>query len=476
MGNRESAVDFFNAGQRALHDRSQPSNLQHAYHLFSSTVLADPTYGLGWYWLGNANSDLNMLQAAIAAWRRGLRCDLDDRLRSQMLVNIGWTFHRIGNQVEAKKLLRDAIAIDPESSAAWMNVGVVERILGDSALALQCAATAYNLAYSKRTTNLPPDDPEIVRGELDSIYQMSLAFAHLFCGDYAEGLKHFEIRFKHRLHQFLHYPYPQWHGEPDKTVLLVADQGLGDTLSYARFVPAAAKRARYIHMVVQPELIRAFSQAFIDLVNINIIPLSSPFIPADGWTTFVSLPHALQLTDEEIKTTPQIKLPIYSLNTSWMVPNTKMHIAIAYAGSPLNDIDALRNIPPLQFLDLYRVPDIQLYSLQVGDRAKDSADVGCMGLIRDLGPFIRDVTDTVAILRDIDLVICCESALGHICASVGKECWIPYSYLGHDYRIGTNGENLLWAPKHRIFKQDSGMRWEPVFERIVEALKERMQQ
>ena len=80
-----------------------------------------------------------------------------------------------------------------------------------------------------------------------------------------------------------------------------------------------------------------------------------------------------------------------------------------------------------------------------------------------------------AVLQSLDLVISVESALGHICSMSDKECWLPYSWLGRDYRIGA-GENAgrLWTPKHRIFQQSDDMRWEPVFERIVEALREKV--
>ncbi len=71
-------------------------------------------------------------------------------------------------------------------------------------------------------------------------------------------------------------------------------------------------------------------------------------------------------------------------------------------------------------------------------------------------------------------MICCESALGHICAAVGRECWIPLSYMGHDYRAGRHGEMKVWTPKHRFFLQQEGETWQPVFDRIVEALKERV--
>lgn len=456
MGDRSRAIEFYNSAVNAANDRSQPVHLQHAYQMFSSAVFTDATYGEGWYALGNANNDLKMPLAAIAAWRRALQCELPDDIRSRCMTNLAWQLHNAGHIADSLSILTEVVRIEPKLDAAWLNLGIVQGTLGDSKTSVEC---------HRKAVALNPDDPTC---------RFGLALALLFDAQYQEGYREFECRFAYRLHQFLKYPYPKWEGEPGKTVFLVADQGLGDTLSYARFVEAAAKRAKFIHIVVQRELMRAFSQAWAHIRNINLMPLSSPFLAADAWTTFVSLPFALGLSDEEVRGTSQIKMPVYSLPTSWMAPDAKLHVGIAWAGSPLNDIDKWRNIPVEQFLELYRVPGIQLYSLQVGERSKDLERAGMTAVVRDLSGYISDVTDTVALLRDLDLVITVESALGHICASVGKECWIPYSYLGHDYRIGHSGEHLLWTPKHRVFKQDSSQDWELVFYQIEKALREKV--
>ncbi len=79
------------------------------------------------------------------------------------------------------------------------------------------------------------------------------------------------------------YPYPKWEGEKDKTVFLSADQGLGDTLSFSRFLPAASKKCKYIHCLIQPELMRCFNEAFTTLPNVNFLPSGSPFPQADVW-------------------------------------------------------------------------------------------------------------------------------------------------------------------------------------------------
>src|SRR5208282_5959328 len=185
-------------------------------------------------------------------------------------------------------------------------------------------------------------------------------------------------------------------------------QGLGDTLSFSRFVHMAAKRARYIHAYIQPELMRLFMHAFTGLDNVNLLPFGASFPHADAWSTFVSLPFALGLTDEQIINAKHIEVPRVSLPTSWMVPDTRLHVGIAWAGSAVNDIDKHRSIPLHHFLELYRVPGIQLYSLQVdNEHREDANNQGAVALVRNLAPYIRDITDTIALLKDLDLLIVC---------------------------------------------------------------------
>jgi hypothetical protein len=194
---------------------------------------------------------------------------------------------------------------------------------------------------------------------------------------------------------------------------------------------------------------------------------------ADAWSTFVSLPFALGLTDDEIKQAPNIEMPRFPMRNYWKVPDRKFHIGIAWAGSPMNDIDKHRNIPVHHFVELYRVPGVQLYSLQVDQKKADLNLWGFAPLIRDLSGYIRDVADTCSILTELDLVITVESALGHICSMADKECWVGYSWLGRDYRAGPFGEAHLWTPKSKFFQQSDDMKWESVFDRIVESLREK---
>jgi len=457
MGDRAASIRMYNAAFEAVRNQNYKDWATHAFGLLQSSCIVDPTMGQAWADNANSNGDIGRLHAAVACYRRALDGDLGTDKQIEVLSNISWRLNQLGELEEALAFAQRAVELGPHEAYPWVNLSQAHGAFGQRLAAVETARKAYELKPS------------------DTATQFNLAFALLFNEEYAEGFKFLESRFEHRLKNYLTYPYPKWEGEKDCTVFLVADQGMGDTLSFSRFLDHASKRARYIHAMVQPALLRAFTEAFVHLPNINFTPTSTSYPQADAWTTFVSLPYALKLTDQEIKDAPHPRLPVYGVVDTWKMPDVKCHIGIAWAGSALNDLDKWRSFPLTNFLDLYKVPGIQLYSLQMDERKRDLGDFCCESLVRDMSGWVSDVVDTVAVMQHLDLIITCESALAHIAGSIGKEVWIPYSFHAHDYRLGHDGKSMLWYGKtHRLFIQDRDMRWDKVFQRIVLALREKV--
>lgn len=447
---------MYNAAINAANDRSHQDHLERAYRLFVSACMADPTYGTAFYQLGNNTADLLKHPSAVAMWRRALECESTKDERGRTLTNLGWHLHSIGQIDEGVELTKQAMVLLPNEAAAYTNLSQMLVLLDCPNLAVGMAQQGFDL------------DPKNVQAEI------ALAFAQMFNGQFAEGLTHFEKRFEWRLKGYLHSPYPQWQGESGKTLYLMSDQGLGDTLSFARFVKQAAERCQFVHASIHPELMRLFSHAFLGIKNINLMPQPNPFPQADYWTTFMSLPAAMGLIDEQIVGQSHIERPRFHVTDNWKQSDRKLHIGVAWKGNARSDIDKHRSIPLTQFLDLYRTPGIQLYSLQVDEASADLYENLALGVMPDLKPYIRDVADSCGALEHLDMVICLESALGHICGLAGKECWIPYSFAGRDWRAGPRGDKPIWYPNHRFFRQEKGETWGPVFDRINEALREKM--
>jgi tetratricopeptide (TPR) repeat protein len=460
MGNRKTAVEFYNAAVTATNDKSNQTNLTTAYQLFVSSVYADPSWWQSHYQCSNNVADMNFHAAAVAGYRRALYCEMTPEDKAKVCANLCDRLRMIGRAEESATYGLLATGLDPKNQAGWLNLSVTYQILRKPHESVQAAEKAYAL------------DPDNVAA------QIGLAFALLFDGQYSQGFDMFESRYRYALHSFTQYPYPKWRGEPDCTLMLVADQGMGDVISFARFIPEVLRRVKFAHVAVHRELMRTFQQAFLRYDNIEIVPLQPNFRQADYYTSFVSLPWSLKLTQEEIVDTPQITLPSSGVASmhgqSWKVKDARYHIGIAWKGSNLNQINPFRSIPLTCFLELCRVRGVQLYSLQVGEHAKDLHEQGCAASIRDLTGLIQDVSDTVSFLGHLDLVVSCESALPHICAAVGKECFVPYSWLGRDWRLGVAGDKMLWTPHHRVFLQNEGEAWEPVFDRIVRVLEARI--
>jgi tetratricopeptide (TPR) repeat protein len=456
MGDRKAAIDLLKAAQDSVNDLNNPQRLTHALHLLSSACMVDPTFDQAFYNIGNVHSELNQLPASIACYRRALQCSPNQELEAKIANNISWRLHNLGFVDESLHYGLRAVELDPNLHIAWVTLSCLYQTLSDADKEYETALRGYDLF---------PSDP---------MSELQYAFGCLYSRRLAMGFKHYESRFPYQLKNYLQLPYPKWNGEDGHTIFIDADQGLGDTLSFARFIPAAAKKCRYIHCAVQPELLRLFTHAFVMFDNVNVYAKPAPFPAADYWSTFVSLPYNLGLTDDEIRNAPHIEVPQVISPMNWKVPDRKLHVGIAWFGSALNNINRHRSIPVTQFFELYKVPGVQLYAMQVGQGSQDLYDNNGLALVRDLSPAIRDVVDTVGLIRHLDLIITCESALGHIAALAGKESWVPYSFLGRDYRIGLTGADMIWTPKHRTFNQGKGETWGPVFDRIGLALERRI--
>lgn len=447
------AVDLHNQGAALLADPAPDQEKKHlAYRFFSSAVDVDPTLAEAWYALGNMNGDLNLLPAAVACWRKGLEHAPHD---GKMWSNLGHRLYGLGRLDEARAATLRAIDTDLESGYPWCNLALIECVEGDHEKAVEAARMAFAMTP-------------------DATTEMGLAFTLMFSGRWAEGLRHFEARFPYKLKQFLEYPYPQWHGEDisNEVLFLMSEQGLGDTLSFARFVPAVAARAKTVLLHVQGEAFRLFSLMFADLPNVELIPLPAPFRAADRWTTMTSLPVALGLSDAEIEAS---RLPVPFLPPApagWKREGARLHVGIAWQGARANDVDKWRSFPVETLFPLAGIEGVQVYSLQVGEDAAALHKAGAAGFIRDLSPYLRDVVDTLAVMQELDVVVTCESAVRHMAGLLGKRCLVPYSYNGGDWRCGRTRPSPLWDPTTELFRQGPDARWDGPVARIVERLKE----
>lgn len=455
MTPQEAARQYYNTAL-AIKDQDPTQ----AYKLLASSVFEDPEFAEGWYLYGNSNSEIDRLPAGVACYRRVLENHPESY---ESLCNMTQRLIRMGQLDEASDCADRLIKLQPDNFRSWINRSVIDGHMGLLDLSLGAAEEAFRLDKGAEA-------------------EFCLAQALLFAGRYADGLRHRLCRYRYAasLAWSQGMPFPLWDGEDlaDKHLLIIQDQGMGDALSFMRFVPMVAARARLVEVRVKPELIRLTQMmlASAGCENVAVGPTTVEWPAADFWCGFDDLPVHLGLDDGQIEHTPSPAVPYQSLAASvpWKVPGRRFHVGIAWSGDPRNHVDKWRSIALEQFMDLYKVPGIQLYSLQVGGKDGEIFNGGYVGLVKDMAPYIRDMADTAAIMRDLDLVITVESAVRHIAGVLEVDAWVPYARQGGDWRSSKHRASPLWDPKTKLFRQGDDATWPPVFDFMVKALRERI--
>jgi len=257
---------------------------------------------------------------------------------------------------------------------------------------------------------------------------------------------------------------PVWRGEPldGRRVLVLSEQGYGDVIQFARFLPRLAERGGEV-LVEAPTALRAL------IARIPGVAACPPFghVPAgiDCVVPLASLPFALGCGD-----TSELAGPV-----PYLMPPPDRHVAlddggddrrfkvgVSWAPKPTPGPGyALRSLTrramPVDLLArLTGLPGIRFYGLQKGG-AGDAAAVGVSaapGLI-DLAPRLGDFADTAAVLARLDLVITVDTAVAHLAGAMGRPVWLLLSPGQADYRWGVGAESSPWYPQMRLFRANA---------------------
>jgi len=355
-----------------------------------------------------------------------------------------------GRTEEAAGLALRVVAKDPNNAHHWINFSQVNLSLGHLKDALDAAEKAFAVDPSPQA-------------------QLALALAQLRNGDYVSGLLNFESRMEVNpvLRLLKSNPYPLWRGEDltGKVLFIPCEQGIGDSIMFLPFIQQAAKRAKTVIVHAHAQVLKFYQRNLKG--NVKALPVPTELPNADFFCPTMSLPVALQLTNEEILNTSHLLkfAPVHFAG----VPQRKgkVHVGICWAGDPNHDNDRWRSANLEAFLRLAEVPNVRLFSLQVGERKNDLDTLGTHGTIKDLSPYIRDVNDTAALIHQhLDVVVSVDSAPAHIAGSVGKKTFLLHGARSVDWRWGLGEGNTAWYPNTVSLTQKTVGDWVEVIERV----------
>jgi Flp pilus assembly protein TadD len=372
------------------------------------------------------------------------------------LVDLASACHRLGANDEVTALVAAALEREPAHAAA-LNLRVVGLT---EALRLPEAEAAARQALA-----VHPADADL---------HWSLAIALLLQGKLQEGWA--EHRWRWRTAAMAASrpaarPEPAWRGEPlaGRSILLVAEQGFGDTLQFARFVPLVAQRAGRVLLQARAPLRRLLAQ----------LPANCELVdPGDSVQADVQC-ALMDLADVFGVGLPDLAAGVPYLHADaaqvqrWKArvrdDSTRLCVGLAWSGNPAHTNDRRRSIPLQAFAPLLR-SDCRFVALQPELRAADEALAGTLPIMMEPARELGDFADTAALLESLDLVITVDTSVAHLAGALGCRVWILLPHVP-DWRWMTGRNDSPWYPTARLFRQRTPGDWAGVLREVEEELR-----
>lgn len=366
------------------------------------------------------------------------------------------TLRRLDRYDEAESAFRRAIEIEPAECRAQTELAMTLKDQG---------RLDESQALFDEAVRLRPDSAAAHRNR---------AMFQLLLGSFSEGFSEYEWRW--RMDEAEQVPQaPRWLGEarPGATLLLVAEQGLGDTIQFVRYAPLVKTRsgARIVlHCVAELHELLA-NAAGIDALT------SGPTVDqkCDYYAPLLGLPNIFGTMLNNVPASVPYLSPAPQPLAEWKsrfeasFPN-RFKVGIAWQGNPAYPSDASRSIPLSYFVPLAACPGVQLISLQKDFGREQLARLGGQTGIVDLGATLDQrcgaFIDTSAAIANLDLVITSDTAIAHLAGALGKPVWVALA-LVPDWRWMLARADSPWYPTMRLFRQSARGDWNEVFERIA---------
>lgn len=407
-----------------------------------------PRQASGWCYLGMVLHDQRRYSEAREAYQRALELQADFPIA---LNNLGNTLRYLDEVEQADACFQRAIDLKPEYVNAYKNRGTLH---------VWCGELDRGLEYYQQAMRLNPEDAELHR---------NLGVLYLLRGDFEQGWP--EYRWRWRVGD-LHRPridIPIWDGEDidGKSILLSAEQGLGDTLNFVRFAATLRGRGARTMVYCQPQLLALLQQASnIGPVYPNNLALAQQF---DYQCSLLDVADILRVEAQSIPWEGPYIRPSDGLVEYWRqrlgnAPGRR-RIGIAWQGNRDHQADMFRSIPLSYFRPLAELPDVELIVLQNG-HGLEQLDAWKGPPVTRLDERVDQsggaFMDTAAIMQSLDLVITSDTAIAHLAGAGGVATWLALNYVP-DWRWMLEGSETPWYPSLTLFRQSRRGDWSSLF-------------
>jgi hypothetical protein len=368
---------------------------------------------------------------------------------------LGKVAFELGRFEEAEQSLEQALRLQPQNAEIHANLGSLLQARGRWDEALACFDLALDI------------DPNCVSAH----FNRGMTF--LQTGDWLHGWAGFEYRFRLDKQSQRAFLQPRWDCSPlaGRTILLWAEQGVGDMIHFIRYVRLLKEQGA----VVILECPRRLAPLFSSYAGIDRIISEGDLRPDfDVHAPLGSVPGLLGATPETIPARTPYLTAEPSRVERWqqrLGASEALRVGIVWQGNPKHVQDRWRSAPLEQFAPLAAVSGVEWISLQQGPGTEQMDAPGRPFAIRRMAEGDLDgpdgaFLDTAALIKCLDLVVTVDTALAHLAGALDVPVWLALSALP-DWRWGRQGQQTAWYPCMRLFRQRELGQWSDVFEQMA---------
>ncbi len=418
---------------------------------YRAALAAAPDHPTALHYLGVIHYQRNRLGDALPLLERAVVLVPEE---PEFHNNLGLALAAADRTDEAIAQFRQALARKPDLATAWNNLGLSLQAVNELPDAIAAFREALRAA------------PDFAQAH------WNLALALLISGQYAEGWREYEWRYRAQTFgAAATSPAPRWQGEAlaGRTLLLSAEQGLGDALQFVRFAaPLAARGARVI--VRAPD---ALYEILASAPGVAQILRDGDPLPAhDFQLPLLSVPGMLDVDERAIPATvPYLapsRLSVEALASAIAAAPGTLRVGLSWAGNTRHVNDRRRSCPLAALAPLLELPDIAWFSLQKIDGEDQIAQVPAARRIQLLDAR-NDFARKAALIERLDLVISVDTSNAHLAGALGKPVWILLPFAP-DWRWRLGRTDSPWYPTARLFRQPRAGDWASVVAEVRAAL------
>lgn len=352
-----------------------------------------------------------------------------------------------------------ALSLAPDSAITWQNRGVVLDQLGRHEEAVESLERALQA------------DKALV----DAHWNLALALLRL--GDFERGWREFEWRW-HKPDIAMaarHFSQPRWTADQPlagRTILVCAEQGLGDTLQFCRYLPWLAAQGARTKLLVQPELVALLSGQ----LGLDEVATTGSHMPKfDTQCSLMSLPYLAGTRLDTIPTPGRYLHAPAAQVTAWRErlgerpgEQRRPRIGLVWSGRPDHGNDSNRSLALQQLLDALPAGP-QYVSLQNAVRPADAQALRARSDVTDFAPLLTNMAETAALCECMDLVISVDTSVAHLAGALGKPVWLLLPFSA-DWRWLHQRDTSPWYEHMTLLRQPVARDWAAVLGKLAQRL------